>query len=798
MQTRAFLGRLQSLDRGDVVRGLLMMIVVVFFIAWIQDFKVFDRDFWWHVTAGNLMLQTGHLIQTDPFAFTRAGLPYLATHEWLAQIVMATVMNLGGIDGIIVFRTLMCVLTFGLLLLISPHRIWPLGFIAIWAANIVRGGFLERPQLFTFVIFAAMILLSFLFLDTKDTRKKIWICSAFAVLELLWVNMHGGAALLGIALMGFLFLQRATDAITGAHLQESKKDALLLLGTGCALGIIFILPPNGIDSIQYVWDLLHDKTIAYIAEWQPRAWPLYLQEMSFFWVIALGTIVIGRRHWIFCALLLLATGYLSRQAFRHETLFVMATLGVAFYQLGHASFFDRLWNWLQTRVLWSALLAALCLGILIPAVHSRGTAFMRHDNLFGYGAFDLAKGAADFVQKEKIAGNMFNTYGIGGYLIYRGIPVFIDGRNVDYGFDFMTHTYAAGIDASVWDQLVEKYTLNYAIVDYDVIRLADHIPYSQHLDTNPEWKVVYMDDWTAVYVKNTLENAGIIQRNAYKFLNPTTLQFHSDFATVKPADMPALEAELQRMIAGSPQSIKARLLLANLLARNNQPDKAKKLAEEAMLMRPRSPEPYAVLASLAVAAQNWKKAADLYRTVLHLAGDEYQDINYKFLSMVFAQAGDSRAAARFNRLAGGTGATVPVSARVATQTSHSGGLMVNPGNDSIEFNDKAIALAEAGKYEDAREMFLNALKVNPGFSEAWNNLCALDINLKRYSDALTECQRALDEKTTYADAWYNTALAQMYSGHLKDASKAAAAAKKYGRDTKSLEEAIHLRTHTAQ
>jgi hypothetical protein len=36
----------------------------------------------------------------------------------------------------------------------------------------------------------------------------------------------------------------------------------------------------------------------------------------------------------------------------------------------------------------------------------------------------------------KVTGPVFNDYDLGGYLIFRGIPTFIDGRTLPFGKDF--------------------------------------------------------------------------------------------------------------------------------------------------------------------------------------------------------------------------------------------------------------------------------------------------------------------------------------------------------------------------
>ena len=50
------------------------------------------------------------------------------------------------------------------------------------------------------------------------------------------------------------------------------------------------------------------------------------------------------------------------------------------------------------------------------------------------------KGAIDFVQRKNIIGNVFNDYNFGGYLIFSGIPTFVDGRALPFGDAFL-HKY---------------------------------------------------------------------------------------------------------------------------------------------------------------------------------------------------------------------------------------------------------------------------------------------------------------------------------------------------------------------
>ena len=95
------------------------------FLFYLCAVKVLDRDFWWHIKAGQIMLQTCSLIHIEPFAYTRAGQPYLATHEWLAQIIFYLVYHFTGATGIILMRSALVTLTAFLLLSLDWKAVWP-------------------------------------------------------------------------------------------------------------------------------------------------------------------------------------------------------------------------------------------------------------------------------------------------------------------------------------------------------------------------------------------------------------------------------------------------------------------------------------------------------------------------------------------------------------------------------------------------------------------------------------------------------------------------------------------------
>src|SRR5262245_27100313 len=58
-----------------------------------------DWDFWWDLKAGQYIVESRSIPYLDPFSFTRAGHEWIA-HEWLSEIIMYSVFQLGGWMGL--------------------------------------------------------------------------------------------------------------------------------------------------------------------------------------------------------------------------------------------------------------------------------------------------------------------------------------------------------------------------------------------------------------------------------------------------------------------------------------------------------------------------------------------------------------------------------------------------------------------------------------------------------------------------------------------------------------------------
>jgi hypothetical protein len=92
------------------------------------------------------------------------------------------------------------------------------------------------------------------------------------------------------------------------------------------------------------------------------------------------------------------------------------------------------------------------------------------------------------------AGPVLNDYAFGGYLIFAGIPTFIDGRSELYGGPFIEryNRSLALVDLDGFFNLLDQYKIEATL-------LEPNTPAVALLDRLPDWRRVYSDDVAVVH-----------------------------------------------------------------------------------------------------------------------------------------------------------------------------------------------------------------------------------------------------------------------------------------------------------
>src|SRR5262245_45072543 len=181
-----------------------------------------QTDYWWTVKLGEGLWATGQLPAADPLAFTSTRAPYVE-QQWLAQLVLAAVHHLGGLEAALVFRGALLVLAIGLL-----YRACRATGVAAGAAATacaiallsIVGGAAIRPQLLAIPLFVLFLL------GTTAWTLRPWTLVALPLGMVAWANLHGSFPL-GIALVAAALAGRALSLAAASSAWSRAPDAIL-------------------------------------------------------------------------------------------------------------------------------------------------------------------------------------------------------------------------------------------------------------------------------------------------------------------------------------------------------------------------------------------------------------------------------------------------------------------------------------------------------------------------------------------------------------------------------------------
>ncbi|HEX6202190.1 MAG TPA: hypothetical protein VF100_04235 [Thermoanaerobaculia bacterium] len=227
-------------------------------------------DLFWHLRAGERMLDGGEVLHSDPFSYTLPGARWV-THEWGFSVAVAAVAGAGGLAPLVALRGVLVVAFFALVAAAAwrraagggaargapavGRRALPLLALLVAAsAWAVSRELILRAALPGAVAFAVLVLA----LPAFRRRPTLGRGAAIAVLVLVWANLHSGVIfglfLLALAAVEALFLPppAAGDdprrAETWRRRLARARPHLALLAAG---SLAALANPNGLDAPLY-------------------------------------------------------------------------------------------------------------------------------------------------------------------------------------------------------------------------------------------------------------------------------------------------------------------------------------------------------------------------------------------------------------------------------------------------------------------------------------------------------------------------------------------------------------------
>jgi hypothetical protein len=377
----------------------------LFTVFWIVGYKSLDPDFGWHLQMGRYILSRG-IPATDPFSYTMPSYPFV-DHEWLTNVLIAGLYPAVGMAGL---AALFAAMATAALMLAVPVATWSLGLVPLlMGTGVFLSRFGVRPQVEDWLFLMITLRLAG---SSRWPRRKFII----PVLFWLWANLHGGFVL-GPAVLG---------VILGLKFWEEKRIVrsdvgVWILGTAATL-----INPYG---TRLWWEVLMQMTDtglrSSIAEWQPfwvRA------ELGFWMLTALAAALIRvrggglkRRQWG----VLLALFAASLSSLRYAPLFMLAVIGITVEMLAVQYQIIKRNKLMLSRAKRFYLILVIVAGV----VFAEEAGVMVSRAVVGRWVWYPEK-AVEFLKTNHFEGQLFSSYGWGGYLIWK-LPErkeFIDGR----------------------------------------------------------------------------------------------------------------------------------------------------------------------------------------------------------------------------------------------------------------------------------------------------------------------------------------------------------------------------------
>jgi len=453
-----------------------------------------DPDMWWHLRTGELILAHG-IPQYDTFSFTAAGHEVVA-HEWASQAFMWLVYSAADLPGLAVAFALLPALAFGLVYRACEGRPYLAGALVGLGAFTASPWYGVKPQLFNLVFLASFVLV----LAHARRAATRTVLLALPLLTVVWANLHSGY-LVGIALLLVYVVGETIDLTLGRTplLARDRRDVRVLLVVALACLVAALLNPNGIRLVGYALDTLRTPVFReHIAEWRSPEFrrPAYWAFGAMLALVALVLTLAPRRPTATESLLVLGGTAAGLASARHIPLFavlvapVLARYTVLLLDRARDS---RIAGALRFPSPRAGPIGPLVLAGVIVLAPFWSAAKLRANADVIASRYPVA--AVDFLARTGLlTEHGYNPYDWGGYLIWRRVPVFIDGRAEVYGAAFFEYHLKTALGAADWTVPLDEQRCAYALVKRDG-------PEAAVLRTSSAWCERYADAIARVFVR---------------------------------------------------------------------------------------------------------------------------------------------------------------------------------------------------------------------------------------------------------------------------------------------------------
>ena len=547
-----------SADQCYRVARLVLIVLVLMTALCAGLHTVGDSDMGWHLATGRWVVEHRQVPRTDVLSFTSAGEPWM--YPPFAGVLFYLIYGLFGYAGLSWFCALACLAVVAYLIRRGDMCSAVLALLAVGSIATRTG---PRADLFSTVFFA--LFLGELWAYHRGMRCRLWL---LPVIMLLWVNLHPGF-IAGLAAIGAYLLIELSDLLFA----ERRQAALLRLRGAwpwlAACVVATLVNPWGARiyaaslNLAGVFGPSQGKINSNIAIGEFMGVPLSAHllyqlidvrhaEFGFTWLLLLAVIVAGLfffwKRQFGAGLIVLFALYAALNHVRYSALFAICvvTLGGGLLDAlfanrtilasarslatpggakpSHHTGRDSGKNTSPTSlliptsaaILLTAVFCAVALIQIADFVSNHTYVVFNPDLRFGAGAASwFPARAVAFIRDRRLPRNVFEDYELGGYAAWSlgpKYPDFIDGRgnNPDLGME-QFNLYSQEPDSQAWRNEAERWNLNVLLVATGGLRGLRNLDVYKFCQS-ADWRPIYMDDVSLVFLRNTPENSSWIKR----------------------------------------------------------------------------------------------------------------------------------------------------------------------------------------------------------------------------------------------------------------------------------------------
>jgi hypothetical protein len=453
-----------------------------------------DTDTWWHLRAGEYMVENRTIIGGDPFSYTREGVVRVQA-DWLSQVILYGLWSVAGVWGLALFTSGLATGGMWLLFRASEGSTYLRAFVMILGAATAAVFWSARPQMFTFFLSALIVWLLALY-KRRGIDRLWWVVPVMW----LWAQLHGGY------FIGLLLLFGTLGGEILNHLLQSRSPHVIPLPRLRKLALVsvlsvlgFILHPAGTRILMLPLETFTMGSLrAFIQEWnapdftQPHVWPFVLLALLTF-----GVVIARWRKidWTEAALLV-GSGYLAVTSARNIAFFAVVATPILTY---HLDALMQVRGWRLETVkrptarmvrLNQILLAVVALGALAKIVLALNPILVADAERDIFPVDAVA-----YLNENNPDSQMFNSYNWGGYLMMNTpqYQVYVDGRT-DLYTDLLNEYASIVATNDGWQEKLDAHDVNLVVIETNT-------PLAEALQSEPGWARAYNDDLASVFVR---------------------------------------------------------------------------------------------------------------------------------------------------------------------------------------------------------------------------------------------------------------------------------------------------------